>query len=153
MVWIMVEGSGGLGVQVRVPGLVKPSSLVRPAVEMVLLLHVEIQDMPRGGSLSESASTGELVLEADCSAVVKSDVLRSMFGFEEILVKVDECWILSGAGRGVRPCSGGSSTSAGTSSSAAMVGGIVLGVVCIVPIPAAPVLPMWSCSFGMLLCE
>ena len=147
----MVEGSGGLGVQVRVPGLVKPSSLVRPAVEMVLLLQVEMHDMPRGGSLSESASTGELVFEADCSADVKSDVLRSMFGFEEILVNDDECWILSGAGRGVRLCSGGSSTSADTSSSAAMVGGVVLGIVCIVLSPAAPVLPMWSCSFGIFV--
>jgi hypothetical protein len=142
MVWIMVEGSGGLGVHVLVPGLVKPSSLVRPAVEMVLLLHVEMHDMPRGGSLSDSASTGELVFEADCNAEVRSDVLRSIPGFEEIFVNDDECWILRGAGRGVRPCSGGSSTSAGTSSSAAMVGGIVLGVDCIVLIPAASVLPM-----------
>lgn len=150
MVWIIVEGSGGLGVQVRVPGLVNPPSLVRSAVEMVLLLHVEMHDMPRGGSLSEWSSTGELVFEADCSALVSNEVLRSMAGFE-ILVKepLGECWIFKGAGRGVRPCSGGSSTSAGTSSSAAMVGGIVLGVVCSVPIPAAPVLPMWSCSFGM----
>ena len=83
------------------------------------------------------------MFEADCSALVKSDVLRSIAGFE-ILVKefFDECWIFKGAGRGVRPCSGGSSTSAGTSSSAAMVGGIVLGVACIVLIPAAPVLPI-----------
>lgn len=91
MVWIMVEGSGGLGVQVLVPGLVKPSSLVKPAVEMVLLLHVDMHDRPRGGSLSECSSTGELVFEADCNADVKSDVLRSMPGFEEILVNEDEC--------------------------------------------------------------
>ena len=139
--WIIVEGSGGLGVHVRVPGLVKPPSLVRSAVEMVLLLHVEMHDMPRGGSLSECSSTGELVFEADCSADVKSEVLRSTAGFE-ILVKgpFEECWIFRGAGRGVRPCSGGSSTSAGISSSVAMVGGVVLGVVCTVPIPNAPVL-------------
>jgi hypothetical protein len=92
MVWIMVEGSGGLGVQVRVPGLVKPPSLVRSAVEIVLLLHVEMHDRPRGGSLSECSSTGELVFEADCRAEVRRDVLRSMIGFE-ILVKddLDEC--------------------------------------------------------------
>lgn len=53
MVWIIVEGSGGLGVHVLVPGLVKPPSLVKSAVETVLALHVEIQDSPRGGSLSE----------------------------------------------------------------------------------------------------
>lgn len=90
------------------------------------------------------------MLEADCRAEVKSDVLRSIVGFE-ILVKdaFDECWVCRGDGRGVRPCSGGSSTSAGTSSSAAMVGGVVLGVVCVVFMPAAPVLPMWSCSFTM----
>jgi hypothetical protein len=88
----MVEGSGGLGVHVLVPGLVRPPSLVRSAVEMVLLLHVEMQDMPRGGSRSEWSSTGELVFEADCKAVVKSDVLRSIAGLE-ILVKdvLEEC--------------------------------------------------------------
>lgn len=97
MVWIMVEGSGGLGVHVLVPGLVKPPSLVRSAVEMVLALHVEMHDRPRGGSRSEWSSTGELVFETDCSAVVKSDVLRSMVGFE-ILVKdpLGECWIFRG---------------------------------------------------------
>lgn len=138
----MVEGSGGLGVHVLVPGLVKPPSLVKSAVEMVLLLHVEMHDMPRGGSLSEWSSTGELVLEADCNADVNRDVLRSMAGFE-ILAKdaCEECWIFRGAGRGVRPCSGGSSTSAGTSSSAAMVGSVVLGFVCKVLIPTPPLLP------------
>ena len=53
MVWIIVEGSGGLGVHVLVPGLVKPPSLVKSAVETVLALHVEMHDSPRGGSLSE----------------------------------------------------------------------------------------------------
>ena len=146
----MVEGSGGLGVHVLVPGLVKPPSLVKSAVEIVLLLHVEMHDMPRGGSLSEWSSIGELVFEADCSAVVRSEVLRSIAGFG-IFVNdpFEECWVFKGAGRGVRPCSGGSSTSAGTSSSAAMVGGLVLRVVCIVLIPASPLLPTWSCSFAM----
>ncbi len=82
MLWIIVEGSGGLGVHVLVPGLVKPPSLVRSAVETVLLLQVEMHDMPRGGSLSEWSSTGELVFEADCNAEVSSDVLRSIAGFE-----------------------------------------------------------------------
>lgn len=146
----MVDGSGGLGVHALVPGLVRPPSLVRSAVEIVLLLQVEMHDMPRGGSLSEWSSTGELVFEADCSAVVRSDVLRSMVGFEILVKEVfEECWIFRGAGRGVRPCSGGSSASAGTSSSAAMVGGIVLGVLCVVLVPAAPVLPMWFCSFAI----
>lgn len=106
--------------------------------------------MPRGGSRSEWSSTGELVFEADCRAVVRSEVLRSIMGFE-ILVKdpLEEWRICTEACRGVHSCSGGSSTSAGTSSSAAIVGGIVLGVVCIVLIPAAPVLPTWSCSFAM----
>lgn len=147
----MVEGIGGLGVQVLVPGLVKPPSLVKSAVEMVLLLHVEMHDMPRGGSLSEWSSTGELVFETDCSAEVKRDVLRSMAGFEIFAKELwEECWVFKGAGRGVRPCSGGSSTSAGTSSSAAMVGGVVLMLVCIVLKPTPPLLPTWSCSFAML---
>jgi hypothetical protein len=46
----MAEGSGGLGVLVRVPGLVKPPSLVSSAVEALLLLPVEMQDMPRLGT-------------------------------------------------------------------------------------------------------
>ena len=92
--WIMVEGSGGLGVHVLVPGLVKPPSLVKSAVEMVLLLHVEMHDMPRGGSLSEWSSTGELVLEADCNADVNRDVLRSMAGFAILANDACEaCWI------------------------------------------------------------
>jgi hypothetical protein len=145
MLWNVDVGSGGLGVHVRVPGLVRPPSLVRSAVEMVLLLQVEMHDMPRGGSLSEWSSTGELVFDADCSAVVRREVLRSMMGFE-ILVKdaFDEWCIFRGDGRGVRPCSGGSSTSAGTSSSAAMFGGSVLGVFCVVLRPAAPLRPTWS---------
>ena len=83
------------------------------------------------------------MFEADCNAEVSSEVLRSFAGLE-ILANdpAEECCIFKGAGRGVRPCSGGSSTSAGTSSSAAIVGGVVLGAVCMALIPAAPLLPM-----------
>jgi hypothetical protein len=68
------EGGGGLGVLVRDTGLVKPPSLVRSAVVMLVLLHVETMDIPRIGLLSDCSSTGELVFELACSALVSREV-------------------------------------------------------------------------------
>lgn len=69
-------GGGGLGVLVRVPGLVKPPSLVSSAADRLLLLQVEAHDKPRRRPpVSASSSTGELLDE--CSAVVKRDSFRS----------------------------------------------------------------------------
>lgn len=128
MLWNVAEGSGGLGVLVRVPGLVRPSSLVRSAIVPLLLLHVEAHDRPREGSLLGCSSTGELVWEFNLSAVVRRDSLRSKTGFDFAKDVVDECWRVRRAGRGVvRPNSGGSSASATISSSEAMAGGDVLG--------------------------
>lgn len=75
--WNVVEGNGGLGVLVRVPGLVKPPSLVSSVVDVVLLLlQVEAQESPLDNVLdSVRSSVGELALE-DCNALVKSDSLR-----------------------------------------------------------------------------
>lgn len=78
----LAEGSGGLGVLVRVPGLVTSPSLVNSAVVPLLLLHVEMQDSPRLGLLSERSSTGELAFEVDLSALVRRDSLRSQTGFD-----------------------------------------------------------------------
>ena len=88
--WNGAEGRGGLGVQGRVPGLVKPPSLVRSAVPL-LLLHVETHDMPRTGLASECSSTGELALEPDLSAEVRSEALRSMTGFDLVKDVDEEC--------------------------------------------------------------
>ena len=63
--------------QVRVPGLVKPPSLVSSAMVPLLLLQVETHDNPRVGLLSDSSSTAESVLDVDLSAVVRRDSLRS----------------------------------------------------------------------------
>jgi hypothetical protein len=90
MLWNAAEGSGGLGVQGRVPGLVKPPSLVRSAVPL-LLLHVETHDMPRAGLASECSSTGEVVFEPDLSAEVSSDSFRSKRGFDLVKDVVEEC--------------------------------------------------------------
>jgi len=68
-------------VQGRVPGLVKPPSLVRSVVPL-LLLHVEMHDMPRTGLASDRLSTGELVVDPDLRAEVSSDSLRSQTGFD-----------------------------------------------------------------------
>jgi hypothetical protein len=90
MAWKAAEGRGGLGVQGRVPGLVKPPSLVRSAVPL-LLLHVETHDMPRTGLASEWSSTGELALEPDLSAEVRSDAFRSITGFDLLKDAEEEC--------------------------------------------------------------
>lgn len=102
---------------VRVPGLVKPPSLVSSAADMLLLLQVEALDKPRRkDAVSASSSTGELVLE--CSAWVRSDSLRSHcegLVFEKEALK--ESCSFSAEGLGVHSKSGGSSTSANNSSS------------------------------------
>jgi hypothetical protein len=126
-------------VQARVPGLVRPPSLVSSAVEMLVLLHIETHDMPRAGLCW--SSTGELTLEVDCRAVVKSDSFRSMRGFDLEKEACEEWRMVKGEGRGARPGSGGSSTSAGSSSSAVMDRGSVLGVFCMMEAAGAPVLP------------
>jgi hypothetical protein len=71
------EGGGGLGVLVRVPGLVQPPSLVSSATEVVLVvLQVEAQDNPRLRAVdSEYSSVGEWT--GECNAFVNKDVLRS----------------------------------------------------------------------------
>jgi hypothetical protein len=108
-------------------------------VEMLVLLHVETHDMPRAGLCW--SSTGELTLEVDCRAVVKSDSFRSMRGFDLEKEACDEWRMVKGEGRGARPGSGGSSTSADSSSSAVMDRGSVLGVFCMMEAAGAPVLP------------
>jgi hypothetical protein len=95
--WKTAEGSGGLGVQGRVPGLVKPPSLVKSVIAL-LLLHVEIHDIPRTGLRSECSSTGEFTFEFDLRAEVRSDSLRSRIGFDFTKEDVDECRV-KGAGR------------------------------------------------------
>lgn len=122
MPWKAVEGSGGLGVQGRVPGLVRPPSLVRSAVPLVLL-QVETHDMPRTGLASECSSTGEVVVEPDLRAEVRRDSLRSQTGFDFVKDDVEEVLSSSkGAGRCARG-SGGSSRSPMVSSSAVVRGG------------------------------
>lgn len=73
-------GRGGLGVFARVPGLVKPPSLVNSAVETLLLLQT---DMPRTGLLYCS-SMGEAALEFDCNcrAEVRRDCCWSQRGLD-----------------------------------------------------------------------
>ena len=121
------KGSGGLGVLVLVPGLVRPPSLVSSAVEALLLLHVETHDIPRlGPEISARSSVGELVFE--CNALVKSDSLRAQregVAFEKNALK--DSWSFRPEGRGVRSKSGGSSTSAKISSSAEMVDAVLVG--------------------------
>ena len=89
MRWNVAEGSGGLGVLVRVPGLVKSPSLVNSAVVQLLLLHVETHDIPRTGLLWFCSSTGELVFEFDLSADVRRDSLRSKIGLDLVKDVVD----------------------------------------------------------------
>ena len=84
------EGGGGLGVLVRDTGLVKPPSLVNSAVVALVLLQVEIVDMPRMGLWSDCSSTGELALELACNAVVRSDCWRSQRGFDLVKEVVEE---------------------------------------------------------------
>lgn len=147
ILWNIVEGSGGLGVVVRVPGLVKPPSLVSSAVvQLLVLLHVDTHDMPRTGLLSDWSSIGELVLEFDLSALVKSDSLRSTVGLD--LAK-EESLGARGAGRGVRDGSGGSSRSATTSSSELMAGNDVLGMLRPMSTPAMFCFATWSWSFAI----
>jgi hypothetical protein len=146
MPWNAAEGSGGLGVQGRVPGLVKPS-LVRSAVPLVLL-HVEMHDNPRTGLASDWSSTGELAFEPDLRAVVRSDSFRSRTGFDLLKDAVDECCRTKGAGRCARG-SGGSSTSATKSSSVSIAGAEFFEVFCRMPICTTPCLPRLSCSFAM----
>jgi len=149
MLWNTVEGSGGLGVHGRVPGLVKPPSLVRSAVPL-LLLHVEMHDMPRLGLSSNCSSAGELVSEPYLSAEVRSDSLRSRTGFDFAKEAVEDVWRFKGAGRWARG-SGGSSNSPTASSSAMTTGGAALAMLCGVSIRNAPCLPTWCCSLAMLV--
>ena len=114
-------GSGGLGVLVRVPGLVMSPSLVSSAVDALLLLQVEVQDMPRGTS-----STGEESVE--CRAVDRSEVWRSQRGACFAKEPLKESCSLRAEGRGVRCKSGGSSTSANMSSSEDMAGAALVGM-------------------------
>ena len=68
ILWKVEGGSGGLGVHALVPGLVKPPSLVSSAVDALLLLQVDAQDMPRRKVVdSADSSIGELV--AGCSGM------------------------------------------------------------------------------------
>lgn len=138
----LTEASGGLGVLVRVPGLVKSPSLVNSAVVPLLLLHVEMQESPRLGLLSGRSSTGELAFDVDLSALVKRDSFRSQTGFDLAKDVVEEWRSCRGAGRGVRPSSGGSSRSAMASSSEVMAGGDVLEMFVWVPNANAPLLLM-----------
>lgn len=140
--WNAAEGSGGLGVLARVPGLVKPPSLVSSAAVPLLLLHVETHDRPRSSLLSDRSSTGEVVLELHFSALVRRDSLRSRTSLDLIKDVVDECWRVKGVGRTERSNSGGSSTSAMASSSALMAGTDVLGALWVVLMPAMLCLPM-----------
>ena len=73
----VVDGSGGLGVLVRVPGVVKPPSLVSSAVDAVLLLlHVEADDNPLDSvDFGLDSSTGDPDPE-EFKALVRSDSLR-----------------------------------------------------------------------------
>jgi len=74
----VVDGSGGLGVLVRVPGLVKPPSLVSSAVDAVLLLlHVEANDNPLDSVLDSGldSPTGDPSPE-EFKAPVRSDSSR-----------------------------------------------------------------------------
>jgi hypothetical protein len=140
MPWKDVAGSGGLGVQGRVPGLVRPPSLVRSAVPL-LLLHVETQDMPRTGLMSDWSSTGELVVDPDLRAEVRSDSFRSQTGFDFVKEEVVVPWSTRGAGRCARG-SGGSSRSPMVSSSADMRGGDAADMVCDMLTGSAPCLLM-----------
>jgi len=150
MLWNTAEGSGGLGVHGRVPGLVKPPSLVRSAVPL-LLLHVEMHDMPRLGLSSNCSSAGELASEPYLSAEVRSDSLRSRTGFDFAKEAGEEdLWRFKGAGRWARG-SGGSSNSPTASSSAMTTGGAALAMLCGVSIRNAPCLPTWCCSLAMSL--
>jgi hypothetical protein len=74
----VVDGRGGLGVFVRVPGLVKSPSLVSSAVDAVLLLlHVEADDNPLDSVVDTGldSSTGDSGPE-EFNALVRSDSLR-----------------------------------------------------------------------------
>lgn len=74
----VVDGSGGLGVLDRVPGLVKPPSLVSSAVDAVLLLlRVEADDNPLDSvvDFGLDSSTGDPGPE-EFKAFVRSDSLR-----------------------------------------------------------------------------
>lgn len=138
MLWNTDEGGGGLGVQVRETGLVKPPSLVSSALVMLLLLQVEIVDMPRMGLVSECSSVGEPAFEPVCSAVVKSDCWRSQRGFDFVKDAVGKGCKTNAVGRGVREGSGGSSRSATMSSSAVATGGAVFGTFSMLPVSNAP---------------
>jgi hypothetical protein len=144
----VAEGSGGLGVVVRVPGLVKPPSLVSSAVEALLLLPVEMQDMPRlDTDLSALSSTGELVLD-ECNALVRRDCWRSYRGgvaFEKEALK-DSC-SFKAEGRGVGFESGGSSTSARMSSSADRAEAVLGGTI---ETDRLSGIPTWLRSFGVM---
>jgi len=64
ILWKREDGGGGLGVHVRAPGLVKPSSLVSSAVDVLVLLQVEVVDIPlRGDDEFEDSSTGDVLFE------------------------------------------------------------------------------------------
>jgi hypothetical protein len=102
------------------------------------------------GLWSDCSSTGELAFELACNAVVKSDCCRSQRGFDLVNEVVEEYSSFKVAGREVRPCSGGSSTSAMTSSSDVMAGGAVLGIFGVLPASSAPRLPTCSWSFAMV---
>ena len=130
MPWKAVEGSGGLGVQGRVPGLVKPPSLVRSAVPL-LLLQVETHDMPRTGLRSEWSSTGEAVVEPDLRAEVRSDSLRSRTSFDFVKDELSAGLCRTkGAGRWARGSGGSSRSATGSSSAGAMRGGDVGDMFC-----------------------
>jgi hypothetical protein len=115
------EGGGGLGVLVRVPGLVQPPSLVSSAIDVVLVvLQVEADDSPRRKAVvSANSSVGEG--SGECNADVNRDVLRSLDAgavfsnafLNEICRTIWE--------RETLEWSGGSSTSATTSSSSEYV--------------------------------
>lgn len=136
MVWKADCGRGGLGVLVRVPGLVKPPSLVSSAVVALLLLQVDMQDIPRRREVESCSSSAE-ALVSECRALVRRDAFRSVGG-GEALVK----GVLKVEGRGVRCKSGGSSTSAKRSSSEAINDATFLGWFWIVRESTIPRLPI-----------
>ena len=107
---------------VRVPGLVISPSLVSSAVDTLLLLHMDTQDIPRGIS-----SIGEVSAE-ECNAVDNKEVWRSQRGACLVNEPLKESCSLRAEGRGVRCKSGGSSMSATMSSSESMAGAARVGV-------------------------
>lgn len=143
-------GRGGLGVLVRVPGLVKPPSLVSSAVEALLLLHVETHDIPRLRFFSSgSSSIGEVAFE--CRAEVRSDSFcwqRGMYLEKEAL---KESWSFRMEGRGVRSKSGGSSTSANNSSSRDTASVLFVAVFCMVRFSGVLCRPIYSGSFCAMI--